>query len=312
MLAAIASDGDELGIGCCAAVATNRPNACHARTEVPTRDTDFVPCVELRQSPVLSSLHATQNLLPRTPATYAFPSFGVRQVYHLGRLPKFRPGLLRTLGLVSRPLIDRFGTGNDSSIRLTTVGFPLLIELPEDFLRNLLGAEHHRPRVSVTCLAGSGVDVWRRKARSIWHGLEGLLLPISLLAGLLVLLVPLPGPLMDFFVGSKYHGFRVDSVGNDPNSHADGVLRLSDGTVGDHAFPVGDEHRHDATHFDAGTDPRYGLDAAGFVVRQFGQFVAADQLVVGIVIFWHYPCRAVHCDYAWHKPGERGGCSVYA
>lgn len=112
---------------------------------------------------------------------------------------------------------------------------------------------------------------------------KGLLLPVSLLAGLVVLLVPLPSSLMDLLLATNIAIsvlvlLATIQVRSPTEFYAFPTVLLAT-TLFRLVLNIA------TTRLILTRAPEYGWDAAGVVVRQFGQFVAADQPAVGIVVF---------------------------
>ena len=84
--------------------------------------------------------------------------------------------------------------------------------------------------------------------------------------------------------GGEYHALGDRAADDDLREDAAGIQRLSVAAAGDDAGPAGAQCRHDAADPHAGGQ-RQACCAAGGVVKAFGEFVAGDQLVVGIIIF---------------------------
>ena len=116
-------------------------------------------------------------------------------------------------------------------------------------------------------------------ARSV----KELILPIALLVGLLVVMVPLPPQVMDFLLAANITVsvlvlLATLSVRLPSQFHTFPTVLLA-ATLFRLVLNIA------TTRLILTQAPTAGLDAAGRVVRQFGQLVAADQLVVGFVIF---------------------------
>ena len=118
------------------------------------------------------------------------------------------------------------------------------------------------------------------KRSSRWHDL---ILPLSIVAGVFVILVPLPSALLDLLLAvnltlsvivlltTVYVASPVD-FGTFPS------LLLAT-TLGRLVLNIAST-RLILTHA-----PTQGLDAAGGVIRGFGEFVTSDRLLVGVVLF---------------------------
>ncbi|MDA0660725.1 MAG: flagellar biosynthesis protein FlhA [Planctomycetota bacterium] len=112
---------------------------------------------------------------------------------------------------------------------------------------------------------------------------KALLLPVSLLAGLIVLLMPLPSSLIDLLLATNIAIsvlvlLATIQVRSPTEFYAFPTVLLAT-TLFRLVLNIA------TTRLILTRAPEYGWDAAGVVVRQFGQFVASDQPAVGIVIF---------------------------
>jgi flagellar biosynthesis protein FlhA len=126
------------------------------------------------------------------------------------------------------------------------------------------------------------VPAWKQRMTrpSRWHDL---ILPLSIVAGVFVILVPLPAALLDLLLAinlavsviilltTVYVATPVD-FGTFP------TLLLAT-TLGRLVLNVAST-RLILTHA-----PTQGIDAAGGVIRGFGEFVTGDRLLIGIVLF---------------------------
>ena len=109
------------------------------------------------------------------------------------------------------------------------------------------------------------------------------LLPTAFLAGMLVLLVPLPVSVIDLLLAANITVsvlvlLSTIQVGS-PSEFSTFPTVLLSATLFRLVLNIG------TTRLILTRAPEHGIDAAGGVIRQFAQFVAADQLVVGAVIF---------------------------
>ena len=119
-----------------------------------------------------------------------------------------------------------------------------------------------------------------RSALARW---TDLILPIGIIASVLVIMVPMPAPLMDVLLSANITVAVIMLLTTifvrTPLEFSIFPSLLLATTLGRLVLNVAST-RLILTH--AGSD---GLEAAGGVVRSFGEFVAGDKLVVGLIIF---------------------------
>ncbi len=116
-----------------------------------------------------------------------------------------------------------------------------------------------------------------------WSRLTSLILPLVIIGAILVFIVPLPPALLDFLLAANLTAavlilLTVLSIGTPQEFSAFPTLLVTT-TLTRLVLNVAVTRRI-LTH--GGTD---GLDAAGHVIRAFGEFVAGDQVVVGAIVF---------------------------
>ncbi|MCS7237422.1 MAG: flagellar biosynthesis protein FlhA [Thermoguttaceae bacterium] len=112
---------------------------------------------------------------------------------------------------------------------------------------------------------------------------EGLILPLGLIATIIVILVPLPSPLVDVLLAANITLAVIMLL---TTVYVSTPLEFS-------IFPtlllwttlVRLVLNVATTRLILTRGPTEGLDAAGAVVRSFGEFVAGDRIVVGMIIF---------------------------
>src|SRR5688500_17112506 len=112
---------------------------------------------------------------------------------------------------------------------------------------------------------------------------QNLVLPLALIASVLVIIVPLPAVLLDVLLAGNITLSVIVLLTTiyvrTPLEFSIFPSMLLATTLGRLVLNVASTRRI-LTH--AGND---GLEAAGGVIKSFGEFVAGDQLVVGIIIF---------------------------
>jgi flagellar biosynthesis protein FlhA len=118
-----------------------------------------------------------------------------------------------------------------------------------------------------------------------WFGgrSEGLILPLGLIATIFVILVPLPSPLIDILLAANITLAVVMLLTTiyvaTPLEFSIFPTLLLWTTLIRLVLNVA------TTRLILTRAPTYGLDAAGSVVRAFGEFVAGDKIIVGLIIF---------------------------
>jgi flagellar biosynthesis protein FlhA len=119
-----------------------------------------------------------------------------------------------------------------------------------------------------------------RSALARW---TDLILPVGIISSVLVIMVPMPAPLMDVLLSANVSVAVIMLLTTiyvrTPLEFSIFPSLLLATTLGRLVLNVAST-RLILTH--AGSD---GLEAAGGVVRSFGEFVAGDKLVVGLIIF---------------------------
>lgn len=112
---------------------------------------------------------------------------------------------------------------------------------------------------------------------------EGLVLPLGLIATIIVILVPLPSPLVDILLAANITLAVIMLLTtvyvSTPLDFSIFPTLLLWTTLVRLVLNVA------TTRLILTRGPTEGLDAAGAVVRSFGEFVAGDRIVVGMIIF---------------------------
>ena len=118
---------------------------------------------------------------------------------------------------------------------------------------------------------------------SVWRRTSGLVLPVTIIGAILVFVVPIPPGVLDLLLSANLTLAVVVLLDDAGDPHAAGVQRISD-----------DPPDHDLTRLVLNVATtrlvltrggEHGLDAAGGVIRAFGEFVAGDQVLVGVILF---------------------------
>ena len=113
---------------------------------------------------------------------------------------------------------------------------------------------------------------------------QDLILPLAMIASVLVIMVPLPPALLDVLLAANITRRGDRAADDDLRPHAAGIQHLSLAAAGDDAGPAGAQRGHDAADSHARRQ-RQACTPPGGVIKAFGDFVAGDQIVVGIIIF---------------------------
>ena len=118
---------------------------------------------------------------------------------------------------------------------------------------------------------------------STWSRLSGLLLPATIVGALVVLIVPIPASLLDVLFAANITLavlvlLTVLTIKSPREFSAFPTVLLTT-TLTRLVLNVA------TTRLVLTRGAEKGLDAAGGVIRAFGQFVAGDQIVVGVILF---------------------------
>jgi flagellar biosynthesis protein FlhA len=122
-----------------------------------------------------------------------------------------------------------------------------------------------------------------RGTNTAWSRLAGILLPVTIVGAILVFVVPLPPALLDLLLSANVTLavlilLTVLSIRRPQDFSAFPTILLTT-TLTRLVLNVATTR---LTLTRGGED---GLDAAGGVIRAFGEFVAGDQIVVGVILF---------------------------
>src|SRR6516225_3491088 len=127
---------------------------------------------------------------------------------------------------------------------------------------------------------GVATNTGRTSALGRW---QDLILPVSLVASVLVILVPVPPAILDVLLAANITLSVIILLTTiyvrTPLEFSIFPSLLLATTLGRLVLNVA------TTRLILTRAATHGFDAAGGVVRAFGQFVAGDQVVVGLVIF---------------------------
>lgn len=130
---------------------------------------------------------------------------------------------------------------------------------------------------------GGDETIMTTRRGSTWSRLSGLLLPVTIVGALVVLIVPIPAALLDvLFAGNITLAVLVLLTVltiKSPREFSAFPTVLLTTTLTRLVLNVA------TTRLVLTRGGEKGLDAAGGVIRAFGQFVAGDQIVVGAILF---------------------------
>ncbi len=118
---------------------------------------------------------------------------------------------------------------------------------------------------------------------SAWGGLSGLVLPVTIVGAILVFVVPVPPAVLDLLLSANITlavlVLLTTLAIRTPQEFAAFPTILLTTTLTRLVLNVA------TTRLILTRGGEYGLDAAGGVIRAFGEFVAGDQVVVGAILF---------------------------
>ena len=112
---------------------------------------------------------------------------------------------------------------------------------------------------------------------------QDLVLPVGLIASVLVILLPLPAALMDVLLTANIAIARDHAADDDLRPHSAGVQYFPSLLLATTLFRLVLNVATTRLILTRAADR--GLWAAGGVIKTFGEFVAGDRIVVGLIIF---------------------------